>query len=161
MTEQQQQFLDLAIIERLNYTQIEKAMGIPKSTFRPWWYELEKQRLHLIKIRNYWQKKCSDVEFQSFKSWYESTDKRCRYCRLTESKITQLWEKYPVLTKRRRGKNLEIDRMNPNLEYSDLPNLVFCCYWCNNAKTDTFTHDEFQMVGKVFRQIWDSRLGMQ
>jgi hypothetical protein len=42
--------------------------------------------------------------------------------------------------------------------YDDLDNLVFACYWCNNAKTDTFTFEEFKQVGEVFRNIWQKRL---
>lgn len=32
------------------------------------------------------------------------------------------------------------------------------CYWCNNAKTDEFTAEEFKEIGKEIRKIWDVRL---
>ncbi len=40
------------------------------------------------------------------------------------------------------------------LPYDQLNNVVLACYWCNNAKTDTFTYEEFKEVGKVFANIW-------
>jgi len=32
------------------------------------------------------------------------------------------------------------------------------CYWCNNAKTDEFTEEEFSKIGREIRNIWDDRL---
>jgi hypothetical protein len=54
--------------------------------------------------------------------------------------------------------NNELDRKEPNQSYDNIDNLVFACYWCNNAKTDTFTADEFKEVGKVFSLIWQKKL---
>jgi 5-methylcytosine-specific restriction endonuclease McrA len=56
-----------------------------------------------------------------------------------------------------RGKKLEFDRKISDASYDDLNNIVLACYWCNNAKTDTFTHEEFKEVGKVFANIWKNR----
>jgi 5-methylcytosine-specific restriction endonuclease McrA len=46
----------------------------------------------------------------------------------------------------------------PDLLYDETNNIVLACYWCNNAKTDTFTYEEFLRVGKVFAEIWKERL---
>jgi len=62
------------------------------------------------------------------------------------------------LTTRKRGRDLEIERLKPKLNYDVIENLVFCCYWCNNAKTDTFTVKEFEEVGRVIKNIWKERL---
>lgn len=32
------------------------------------------------------------------------------------------------------------------------------CYWCNNAKTDEFTFEEFEEIGKSFGLVWNKRL---
>jgi len=47
----------------------------------------------------------------------------------------------------------------PNLEYSIMKNLVYSCYWCNNAKTDTFKYEEFLEIGKEIEKVWNKRLG--
>jgi hypothetical protein len=57
-----------------------------------------------------------------------------------------------------RGKTLELDRKIPNESYNNIENLALCCYWCNNAKTDTFTHEEFLIIGKSIGTIWQQRL---
>jgi hypothetical protein len=158
MTDKQKEFLQLAVIDRLTYLEIEKRMGISRSEFAPWWDELKDERTYLTSIRDKWLKKCKEVDFKDFRNWHESTEKKCYYCQISESEIEQLWNKYPELTKRNRGRKLEIERLEPNLPYSEISNLVYSCYWCNNAKTDTFTKDEFLEVGKVIKGIWKNRL---
>lgn len=159
MTPEQKEFLQLSVVEQINYADIEKRLGIPRKTFAPWWDELKTERLYLTKIRDLKKKKCPELSFYEFKNWYETAEKKCHYCNLSEENITALWEKNPLITKRpKRGKSLEIERKQPNLSYNEIENLVFSCYWCNNAKTDTFTEDEFKQVGKVFQSIWEKRL---
>ena len=158
MTDQQKDFLQLAVIDRLSYEEISEKLNIERSVFAPWWNELNSERSYLTSIRDKWLKKCPDIDFQFFREWYEHTFRKCHYCGLTEQEMSTLWEKYPNLTKRGRGRKLEIERLQPNLDYRNLTNLVFCCYWCNNAKTDTFTSDEFSEIGKVINKIWQDRL---
>ena len=64
-----------------------------------------------------------------------------------------------IITKRlySRGRTLEIDRINPNDDYN-MNNIVLCCYWCNNAKTDEFSYEDFIEIGKEIRKIWEKRL---
>ena len=80
--------------------------------------------------------------------------------RITEQEIKELLNSGRLVTKRiaTKGRKLELDRKNPNLFYDDFENIVFACYWCNNAKTDTFTDEEFKKVGQVFKEIWRTRL---
>lgn len=40
-TEQQNKFLQLALIEGKTYAQIEEILGIPRKEFAPWWEELK------------------------------------------------------------------------------------------------------------------------
>lgn len=82
----------------------------------------------------------------------------CEYCHITKKKIDSLIEKKQLNKKKHtRGWSLEIDRKEPNLEYTR-ENCVWCCYWCNNAKTDEFSYDEFKKIGEVIKTIWDERL---
>ncbi len=81
----------------------------------------------------------------------------CDYCGITNDEINALADKHQLRKKNFRGWTLEIDRLDSNLEYSK-DNCVLACYWCNNAKTDEFTFEEFKEVGKVIRKIWDKRL---
>lgn len=41
MTDKQKEFLQLAVIDRITYSEIEKQMGIARSEFAPWWDELK------------------------------------------------------------------------------------------------------------------------
>jgi hypothetical protein len=43
-----------------------------------------------------------------------------------------------------------------NYEYKP-DNCVMAFYWCNNAKTDEFTEEEFKAVGKTIAGIWEKR----
>jgi 5-methylcytosine-specific restriction endonuclease McrA len=86
-------------------------------------------------------------------------DIECEYCHLTEDLISDLIGKKEISKKHHsRGWSLEIDRKKPNHEYTK-DNVVWCCYWCNNAKTDEFSHQEFKIIGETLKQIWDARLG--
>lgn len=62
-----------------------------------------------------------------------------------------------------RGQHMEVDRANPFDDYryykpdAKHRSLVLSCYWCNNAKTDEFTYEEFKDIGKAIKAVWDSR----
>lgn len=93
--------------------------------------------------------------------WFDTTPKVCYYCSLQENTLEELHNQQGHINKRfpQRGKFLEIDRKKADLPYSNIHNLVLACYWCNNAKTDTFTGHEFILVGRVIKTIWETRLG--
>lgn len=154
------EFLRLAVVEQIKYADIEKKLGISQKEFSPWWEELKEERLYLTEIRNLRNRKCPHVDFDKFKDWFELRGQTCYYCSITPAEIAIL-EKDERMTKRNRGKKLEVERILPNEDYSNLDNLVSCCYWCNNAKTDTFTEVEFKKIGKVIGKIWKDRLAKQ
>ena len=137
---------------------------LTEQEFKTWWENLKEERERLKPIRNFWiKKKCEGVlEFDLFEKHYLNTDSHCHYCKITQSELNKIWEieakKGEKLTKRGRGRKLELERITANATYDKLDNLVFACYWCNNAKTDTFTGEEFKKVGKVFREIWNESL---
>lgn len=83
--------------------------------------------------------------------------KECAYCQITTDEIIQLANHKQLHKKNYRGWSLEIDRKDSNFEYKK-SNCVMACYWCNNAKTDEFTLDEFKEIGKEIRKIWEARL---
>jgi len=83
--------------------------------------------------------------------------KHCKYCKITETEIKALADKHQLFKKSERGWSLEVDRKNSNYEYTK-DNCVMACYWCNNAKTDEFTHEEFMLVGTAIEYIWIKRL---
>jgi len=84
--------------------------------------------------------------------------KECHYCHTSIDQINRLIEKGKIYKKHiTRGWSLEIDRMKPNYEYTK-GNCVICCYWCNNAKTDEFSYDEFVEIGKEIEKVWHGRL---
>lgn len=47
-----------------------------------------------------------------------------------------------------RGQVLELERKKPKGHYN-MDNCVLACYPCNNAKSDVFTCDEFQIIGAI------------
>lgn len=82
----------------------------------------------------------------------------CEYCKITIDDIKQLADKKKIFKKTyQRGYIMEIDRRLPNNEYTT-ENCVPCCYWCNNAKTDEFTDDEFIPIAKELRKALENRL---
>jgi 5-methylcytosine-specific restriction endonuclease McrA len=154
-----EKFLQLAVVKQMKYEDIEEELGILRAEFSPWWNELKEERLVLTEIRDLRNRKCPDVNFQEFKEWFDSKGRVCHYCKISQEEFNQLWDvkSEEQLTKRLRGRKLEVERLRPNDDYT-LDNMVACCYWCNNAKTDTFTEKEFLKVGKVFGEVWKARL---
>jgi hypothetical protein len=94
---------------------------------------------------------------EDFKEFLKNRS-RCEYCHITVENIKVLIEAQQLNKKKdTRGWSLEIDRKQPNYEYTK-ENCVWCCYWCNNAKTDEFSYGEFKKIGEVIKSIWDDRL---
>jgi len=107
------------------------------------------------------KKKLSKLcDFDKFKEWYLVNHKNCHYCGLSQEETFILFNNYPESTRGgRRGKKLELDKKIPKLDYWDsLENLCFSCYWCNNSKTNYFTEEEFQQIGKIISIINKNRL---
>jgi len=100
------------------------------------------------------------IGFDVFNSWYSMQEKCCAYCGLTALESLQLYFRFPESTRGgKRGKRLELDRRDSSIkDYSKLENLILACYWCNNAKTNYFTYDEFMIIGKAIKNIQKSRL---
>jgi hypothetical protein len=163
MKAEQEIFLRLAVIEQKKYDDIEKEMGISRAQLSKWWDELKDDREQLSKIRQIWTKKCSQIDFWEFHKWYTTTDRKCYYCGINEQQIQTLISRGQIHTKRitTRGRTLEMERLEPNKPNDETDNLVYSCYWCNNAKTDEFSEKEFKPIGECMEQIWKARLTIQ
>ena len=160
MTEQQKEFVDLAIIQLKKYDEISLIMGIDRKLLSIWWAEIKEERETISKIKSIWLRKFKRINFWTFYDWLISQERSCHYCNITEQEIKILLDTNRLHTKtlRTRGRRLELERKRPEESYDNLENLTLCCYWCNNAKTDTFTYEEFIDVGKIFKNIWKQRL---
>ena len=118
MTEQQQKFLSLAFIKQEKYESISQQIGEKRETLSLWWEELKAEREELSTNRQMWRSKINNQElvkdtFENFQKWYLSADRKCHYCEISEEQTEQLWKLDKGLTKRKRGKVLEIDRKKP------------------------------------------------
>jgi hypothetical protein len=82
----------------------------------------------------------------------------CEYCGISTMQIKLLGDNAQLHNKRSeiRGYTLEIDRKEPNLEYTK-DNCFMSCYLCNNAKTDEFTVLEFKEIAQGINNIWRQR----
>ena len=163
MTEQQRNFLDLAVIQLKKYDEISQIIGVDRKLLSAWWNEIKEEREVISKIKSIWLRKFKSTNFWTFYDWYISQKRKCHYCNITEKEIKILLDKGRLHTKTimTRGRSLELERKKPEESYDNIENLTLCCYWCNNAKTDTFTYEEFIDVGKVFSKVWDRRLAKE
>jgi hypothetical protein len=82
---------------------------------------------------------------------------KCFYCETTIEEFNELYDKHKIYKKAERGWKFEIDRKEPNNEYS-VVNCVMACYWCNNAKTDEFNAEEFKPIGMLIGSALKNRL---
>ena len=102
-------------------------------------------------LDNFWSRR-------DFIKWYkehrQKEEKKCFYCECTEEELLGFYNKIHsdangrIPSKRRtRGKSLEIER-KADKEYTR-ENCILSCYWCNNAKSDVFSFDEFKPIGEA------------
>jgi hypothetical protein len=85
----------------------------------------------------------------------------CFYCGINEEILSELYndQKYTCKTKRNRGAWFELDRRDSSKEnniYSK-ENMVLCCYFCNNHKSDVISsYDMRRYFGEqMFRFLID------
>ena len=84
--------------------------------------------------------------------------RKCVYCGVHESKLGLM-----ETVRSGRGERLEYDRLisrdkdGNKLDYN-LCNVELACYWCNNAKTDTFSPKEFKGIARAINILWNDKL---
>jgi hypothetical protein len=106
--------------------------------------EIIKNGYHLD---NYWKK-------ADFIKWYIDEKKECCYCKTSSEDLSKFYSFNK--SKRKRGQSLEIERVK-DTEYTR-DNCKLCCYWCNNAKSDSFSIDEFTNIGIAIGVVIKERL---
>lgn len=102
------------------------------------------------RIAQIYRNKCKFPEFTYFKNkgldyfiqWYSNLDKACYYCGIEENKIKYLFESERLSTKRKRGKHLELERIDSSTNIYNEDNCKLACYFCNNHKSDIITREE-------------------
>lgn len=113
------------------------------------YYNIAKKKSKSNKIwtkdKNFWSE-------DEFISWYQKQKKMCYYCKITEDDLKYISdnnkEVLPSARSVTRGRNFEIDRKIDTKAYNE-GNCCLACYWCNNAKSDCFTPEEFEPIGKA------------
>lgn len=127
---------------------------------KDWKKKPESDNLKLLRS-HYWNKMFQTKEFFLYEMFHENFtnyEQKCHYCGITYEMTSSLRAKGEIFNKRdTRGFSMEIDRKEPNREYTS-GNSVLCCYWCNNAKTDEFCDTEYIPIGESFRLLWNKRL---
>ena len=115
--------------------------------------ELKHIREALNRPRKLWRDKEMKVCFWEFADWYLTNSDTCYYCGCQQANLKRLIDSNQIQAKSGRGKILELERKMPNEPYSNFQNLALACYWCNNAKTDSFSEAEFSEEGGIAEQI--------
>lgn len=104
------------------------------------------------------EEKIGDMDFDTFRNWYLTHAKACHYCGLTATESQQIVRRGMLKSKRfpengkhgrgtSRGMWMEVDRYNPDGKYQ-VDNMVPCCYFCNNDKSDVFHGDQYKLFVK-------------
>lgn len=163
MNNEQREFLFYHVIEGKTYDELERELNINRKQFSIWYNnELKEERENYSKVKKILNKKVKNLtreEFESFFFWYSNVEKKCCYCGINEEELNTLYMKINNKRRNKRGKGFEIERKNSqNRDYLDTSNLELACYWCNNAKTDAFTYNEFLPIGKTISETWQKRL---
>ena len=86
-----------------------------------------------------------------FINWYVNKPQVCCYCHCTKEQLDKFYDITNSKRKVTRGKTLEIERREDK-QYTE-GNCDFSCYWCNNAKSDVFTSDEFRLIGEEIGKV--------
>lgn len=114
-------------------------------------YSSIKQRVD-YNLEKYWTR-------EDFISWYEDELKVCCYCGCTVDELQLFYDLNNSKRKITRGKSLEIERKKDEPYSPD--NCKLSCYWCNNAKSDVFTFEEFQQIGESIGEVIKNRIKIQ
>ncbi len=78
----------------------------------------------------------------------------CYYCGISENVLSTLYHdpNYICKTKRKRGAWFELDRKDAKANKYTKDNMVLCCYFCNNHKSDVISPEDMRKYfgGKMF-----------
>jgi len=154
----QQGFIETVYIQLKTFKQASDLLNVDISIIRQLNIDLEPIWRPITKVRDKWKAKKIDGNFWDFYNWIKTTEECCHYCGITLEELNKLHITGIVNKRTTRGRALEIDRKIADEKYSNVSNLTYSCYWCNNAKTDTFSEEEFLIIGKAISTVWKQRL---
>ena len=154
----EQSFIDTIYIQCKTFAEAEQLLGVDRTKIRQLNKDLEPHWRPITKIRDKWKLKKIGGNFWDFCNWYKTSEQRCHYCGITQEQLDQLHNLGLNNKRTTRGRTLEIERKIADESYSNILNLTYSCYWCNNAKTDTFTEEEFKIIGQAIGTVWKKRL---
>ena len=100
-------------------------------------------------LEKYWPRK-------NFINWYVNQNHKCCHCGCTLEELEKFYELTDSKIKNTRGRTLEIDRKE-DVEYTE-DNCQLSCYWCNNAKSDVFSCDEFRQIGEAIGRVIKNKI---
>ena len=97
-------------------------------------------------LKNGW--KSSEHKIETQLTWLKIKDNStcCFYCGVSESILEQLYKNINFRTARKRGAWFELDRVNAKGKENiyTKENMVLCCYYCNNHKSDVISAEEMR-----------------
>lgn len=147
------------IVKERKYDTSDWQRLLDRSFEKYWKYELKGQENDQLNKTD--EKKKYKIKFlkilpkNEFESKFFKNELRsCEYCGIKEDQLSDLCKQ----SKRSgRGVRLEYDRIKDDQDYR-LENVVLACYWCNNAKTDEFSTNEFKEIARGINKTWNRRL---
>ena len=147
----EEEFIDYYSYKQKNCTEIEDIMKISAKRRKELEKNTKKEREKIQNISNRYSSIKSRVktlkwERKGFLIWWRDEPKECNYCKTSEEDIENYYHLVDSKRSKTRGKSLEVDRRE-DTEYSE-KNCVLACYWCNNAKSDVFSAEEFMPIAK-------------
>ena len=110
-------------------------------------YSSIKSRIN-YELESYWLR-------SDFIEWFIKQTE-CFYCKCTIDELSKFYNLDNSKRKLTRGRTLEVDRIS-DIEYTE-ENCVPSCYWCNNAKSDVFSKDEFKEIGLTIGKVIRNRI---
>jgi 5-methylcytosine-specific restriction endonuclease McrA len=155
----EQTFIDSVYVKLKTFQEVAELLAVDRATITKMNLALEAKWKPIAATRKKWKTKEIEGNFWDFYFWHSTAEQKCHYCGVTQEELNELHQIGILNNRPTRGRTFEIDRKKPDEKYSNLENLAICCYWCNNAKTDTFTEDEFMNIGKAIGMVWKKRLG--
>ena len=81
------------------------------------------------------------VSKEDFIKWYDIQERKCFYCNIPESLISNKWCK--------QSKRLQVDRVN-NDKFYELGNMILACPVCNSFKADIFSAKETKEIAQKY-----------
>ena len=94
--------------------------------------------------------------------WYNDQNGSCNYCAITQEELLKIVKNrggnltLNNKTKRSKG-NLEIEKLNPSEGYT-FDNSVLACPFCNNAKSNLISEDDWREFFKPAMQHYHKKL---